>query len=131
MKYMLSPEELKKAIQDELKASKVVYKHYLEFKYYYEDENGNYQYAGSIYGYMYDSSKTPITISNYEDYIPEFIFGSQIITIENPIEEFYLDDNCHNIFMTGSDIAFTTKSGTNYATDGISVSLNEIIDNIL
>ena len=130
MKYMLSPEELKKAIQDEIKASKVVYKHYLEFKYVYEDEEGNYQYAGSIYGYMISSNKNPITISNYENYIPEFIFGTQIIEMENPIEEFSLEENCHNIFMIDSDISFTTSSGTEYATDGISVSLNEIIDKI-
>lgn len=130
MKYMLSPEELKKAIQDEIKASKLVYKHYLEFKYVYEDGEGEKHPAGSIYGHMLSANKNPITISNYEGYIPEFIFGTQIIEMENPIEEISLEDNCHNIFMIDSDISFTTSSGTEYSTDGISVSLNEIIDKI-
>ena len=111
---MLSPEELKKAIQDEIKASKVVYKHYLEFKYVYEDEEGEKHPAGSAYAEMISSDKKAITLQNFEDYSIEMHFNPQSLTFENPEESVSFEDFACLIWLMGDVLYFHVDGDNTY-----------------
>lgn len=131
MKYMLSPEELKKIIQDEIKASKLVSKHYLEFKFYYTDEDDHKVYAGSAYATMTSTDRTPVTVDNYENRIDDISFNPQYITLNNEAEGSSFDDFACLVWIE-SDVLYMYVSGDNtYNTEGLDLTLEEIVDNIM